>query len=514
MTTIFGPGLHLSRFLVDIANPDGRPTESSPPNFENAGVSVGYVYVTLDDLFVNGSKNKTVCSQNDLLLEYLAHLDAEEPKPAVVEAPDTHGSVAMNDDPPTPVKKSYVYAKLPPVEGGGNGNTSVAHPCGFELEKTGNQQSVPEKLSSDAKIECETVAATAGDLEPAAELLVKEENNDVPSNTSMPKPRQSASPSPSHSQTGKANASADGTDRPPATAREPEEDHILPWTNATLKDIFEHFRNGLDERRAHCSNDASHLDEAASLGTRNETWTISSFRTNKSILSNADPDSILDIPVPPDAPVDEDWSLPLESLLKPIKKNTYGQIVQERVEEFLAGAVWGAESSEQEKNETLWTAKRVPCRQVDHPIGADAVSLTAEDEDITRGPMEARCSRDVVDPFLESIEDDGGRRNRWTRSTRPGRLRETLREQQYPGATVLYSEAEFYGEHKTGNARHRVYIKQLSTQSPTPDYYRRHRRNTNIPSGQANIPSAKADVPSEQQLPTHRVPPLYFRSSH
>ena len=513
MTTIFGPSLHLSRFLVDMVNLDGHTTEYTPPDPEKACVSVGDVCVAVDHLFANGSKNKRVRSQNDLLLEYLAHLDAEEPEPAVVEAPDTRSSVAMDDDPPTPVKNSYVKVKLPTVEGGGNGNTSVAQPYRFKFEKTRKEKSVPEKLSSDTKNENDTMTTTAEDLKPAAELIVREENNDVPSRTSMRKPRQSASSSPSHSQTNKANAPVNENDHPPATACEPEEDHILSWTNATLKDILAHIRNDLDERRAHRSNDASPPDDRASLNTRNETWTISSFHTNKSTLSDADGDSILDIAVPPDAPDDEDWSLPMESLLKPIKKNTYGQIAQERVQEFLAGAVWGAESSEHQKKETLWTAKGVPCRQVDHPVGADAVLLTTEDGDITQCAMEARCSPDMVDPFLESIEN-GGRPNRWIRPTGPRRLRETWRERQYPGPTVLYSEAEFYGEHKTGDARHRVYIKQLSTQSPTPDYYRRHRQNTNVPSGQSSVFAARPDVLSEPQLSTHRVRPRDFQSSH
>jgi len=506
MTAVIGPSLHLDRFLFDMLDRDGRTTKYSPPHFENASASVA-----VKRLLTKGSKNKPTYSSNDLL-EYLSQIDAEEPKPAVVAPPDISSSsspVATEDDALKPVEKSYEKVSFPPVESERNENTLRARPYGSKFEKTGNKQSIQEKLLSETKIHCDTIAATADDLKPSAELTAREENNIVSTRTSIQKVHPSASPAPSHSQTGVADVPADEHHPPHGTARQ-HEDHILHWTNATWKDILEHIHNDLDQRKVHGSTDASAAEDAASLNTRNEIWTISSFRTNKSILSGADAESILDIAVPPDVPDDEDWSLPLESLLKPIKKNTYGQIVQEQVQEFLAGSLWGAESSEEEKNETLWTAKRVPCRQVDQPVGADTVPLAGEAGDIPRGPMEPPSSRDAVDPFLESIvdrEENGGRPNRWTRPARPRKLNDNWRGRQYPGSTVVYSKSEFYGERTAGNTRHRVYIKQLGTQSPTPDYYRRHRQNSNLPLGHARpLLPAKVEVPPDPQLLTHKVP--------
>jgi hypothetical protein len=375
------------------------------------------------------------------------------------------------------------------------------------------QPSLPDKSSSDATFETETPADIVEAPKSTPDLTFRDGGPIIPPPTASQTPTQHPSEPPSQAESpsiqGKAPATEPGLDT--TTRNYPaQEDKSRTWQPATLKDILALAGKDFARRAADRSNDASAADdEASSLNTRLEIWTISSFRSGKPVPTDADADSVHDLVCPPDTLDDQDWSLPLDSLLKPIKKNTYGPVHQGQVSEFLEEAKWGAEPekekpAKEEKDDALWTAKRIPSQMVDYPPGAESL----DDQDILPDPEYSRRPTNG-DPFLESIEDKEGRLNDWP-PPRPRRFSEGSRELQYPGPTVLY-EGEYFRESTSGATSHRVYIKQISTQSPTPDYYLRRRPGPQNPPGppaRATALPPQPEIPPEPQPPIHKVPSL------
>jgi hypothetical protein len=207
-------------------------------------------------------------------------------------------------------------------------------------------------------------------------------------------------------------------------------------------------------------------DDAMSTNTRNEYWSISSFHTR------TPPD---DDEIPPDN--SPDFVLPLDSLLKPMKKSTYKPVKQSTVQEFLAQGAWKAAPEEPEP-ETLWT-KKVPLVPVTGVVG---------DIDGIAPPLKPPCEHD---PFLESIQDlkqDPQRRRRINR---------------YPGNEISYTgymREDVYEQY----TEHHVYVKRISTQSTTPEWYRRSRHEKAAP------PESMKPTP-EPVKPTHKVRPFFHR---
>lgn len=234
---------------------------------------------------------------------------------------------------------------------------------------------------------------------------------------------------------------------------------------------------------------SSNFDDAASLNTRNEYWSISSYRT-KSHKSEQDVNESVDEII---SPHDKsgDFSLPLESLLKPIKKNTYDPINQESVQKFLDGATWEAEPSV-EPNETLWTAKTLPLQSVEQPVGVLLGSSIVAEAPITR----------QRDRFLESIEASSNNQGVVLASGRNTLRRSRL--QRYPGSETVYTE--YMREDVTGEGEHRVFIQRISTQSTNPpEWYLRHRRQESQPQQETGASEESIAAVPELQPVTHRV---------
>jgi hypothetical protein len=500
-TANFRPSIHIGKVQVKVQQQGDKSTEYIS---QGAG---SVVDAALEYLFANGLKNQHYAFEHELLLKYLSRIDAADVKPTASAGQN------MCSSPPAADYGKYVQrgresVTLSPMGPKESGGKFTPQPSERELEETKSEQDLLDKSSYDTKVESgQRLGIIEGHA--TADVMFREQSHDtLSSNSRFAQSAFASSSQPQTSQYSKGETPVDKNDyqsTSPKDAPDQEEAKTF-WRNATLRDILAYIRNDLGERAAHRSNDAAMGatsadidDSAASINTRNETWTISSFRTNKSFRSDPNADSIFDSVVPPDTPYNEDWSLPLESLLKPIKKNTYSPITQDQVQQFLAGAKWADEPSEQEKNETLWTAKTVPLRKVEQ---RSDTSPWVDEGDIPRRPGD-------VDLFLESIEDKGEAEppNQCMRHYRPRTSSESSRERQYPGPTVLYAEAEYFGERLAGDTRHRVYIKQLSTQSPTPDYYRRH-RNSNVAAGATVLPPS--EFTPEAQPPSHKVLPHPF----
>lgn len=416
------------------------------------------------------------------------------------------------EDSQNPVKKGSKKNLVRSVASNESSDTLPTHTQELEVEKTKSQPSLEEKVSSDTTLEHETPADIVQVPKSTRDPTLRDDARFVP----PPKATQTAThhllEAPSQAESPSIQGKAPATKpHPDITTRNVPAHQVKPqtWQPATLKDILALAGKDFSRRVADRSNDASAADDdASSLNTRLEIWTISSFRSGKPVPTDPNADSVYDVVCPPDTLDDQDWSLPLDSLLKPIKKNTYGPVHQGQVSEFLEEAKWGAESekekpAKEEKQDDLWTAKRIPCHLVDYPPGAESL----DDQDILRD-LEYSGSPTHIDPFLESIEDKEGRLHHWP-PPRPRRFSESSRELQYPGPTVLY-EGEYFGESTSGATSHRVYIKQISTQSPTPDYYLRRRgpQNPTVPPAHATVPPPQPEVAPEPQRPTHKVPAL------
>ena len=194
--------------------------------------------------------------------------------------------------------------------------------------------------------------------------------------------------------------------------------------------------------------DSTDADEADSMNTRNEYWSVSSFRT-KAYCPDSDESFLSDWLVPPPTDGQTDFALPLESLDKPIKKNTYSPVQQRVVEQFLKAAVWNAEPTE-DKKETLWgEKKKLPLKPVEGLPGCPFVTTCGRS-----------CHRDDhKDLFLQNIQPPERNHEQTVAcesSKNPlGR---------YPGTETVYSE--FMREDAlTGN---RLSVKMISTQTTNP----------------------------------------------
>jgi hypothetical protein len=237
--------------------------------------------------------------------------------------------------------------------------------------------------------------------------------------------------------------------------------------------------------RSDAAKESCNPDDAASLNTRNDYWSISSIRSPP---SNYEPNDIADggiIPPPLESP--DDFTLPLDTLLKPIKKNTYGPVNQENVQKFLAGAQWHA-GPPIDQNETLWMAKHHPLQPVEQTIG---VSLASPEVVEPAAPRQR-------DRFLESIE--ASRRNSQLADA-TGHDQDGLRRsrfERYPGRETVYTE--YMREDITEHTQQRVFIQKISTQSTNPtDRYIRYLRQERIATQESVIP-----VPEPQPV-THKV---------
>jgi hypothetical protein len=129
------------------------------------------------------------------------------------------------------------------------------------------------------------------------------------------------------------------------------------------------------------ANDRSSVaDDGASVNTRNEYWSVSSFHSKTHIFE--DGNEISEDAVPPPLPeLYQDFELPIESLLKPMKKSTYNPIFQEDVQKFLAAGAWGPRPSTEQPKEGLWTAKKVPLQPVKVSVGSVSVDTPKPQKD-------------------------------------------------------------------------------------------------------------------------------------
>jgi len=192
-------------------------------------------------------------------------------------------------------------------------------------------------------------------------------------------------------------------------------------------------------------------DEVASQNTLAEYWSVSSYHTT----SHGPPQ---DEDLPP-AEFTPDFELPLESLLRPIKKTTYQPITQEEVQNFLAEATWkGPESSP--TPEARWTSKQIPLEPV----------------------LERRHYPDN-DRFLEGLQQEQEQQEQLSAERRS-------RLERYPGNEAVfehYSE-ELVNEEYTSHLY--VNVKRISTQSTNPPvWYAPHRpRASDQAGGHQNPP--------------------------
>lgn len=239
------------------------------------------------------------------------------------------------------------------------------------------------------------------------------------------------------------------------------------------------------------SNDAERnstdVDDADSMNTRNEYWSVSSFRT-KTQASDSDENDFSDWLVPPPTDGGNDFILPLDSLDKPIKKNTYSPVKQRTVEQFLEAATWRAEPTEEEK-ETLWGAKKkLPLKPVEELAGSPVPAFAQ--------PEFARHRDSHRDLFLQSIQAA----ERADQQPPAGHERRRNRLDRYPGMETVYSE--FMREDAiTGN---RLSVKMISTQTTNPPERRLRSRL------QAEAQPAVAAPFPPPSLPTHQVCPVSF----
>jgi hypothetical protein len=240
------------------------------------------------------------------------------------------------------------------------------------------------------------------------------------------------------------------------------------------------------------SNDAERnstdADDADSMNTRNEYWSVSSFRT-KTQASDSDENDFSDWMVPPPTEGNAEFTLPLDSLDKRIKKNTYSPVQQRGVEQFLQAAVWHAEPTQEEK-ETLWGAKKkLPLKPVKELSRSPVVPASAQ-------PQFSRHRDSHRDLFLQSIQAA-------ERSEQPaaGRERRRGRLERYPGMETVYSE--FMREDAlTGN---RLSVKMISTQTTNPPERVLRSRQQGEPQPTAPVPPPPPPPP-----PTHKVCALFF----
>jgi hypothetical protein len=199
-------------------------------------------------------------------------------------------------------------------------------------------------------------------------------------------------------------------------------------------------------------------DDSASLNTRNEWWSVSSFHSRTAHFEDGDRPADEDLPPPPPEGF-PDFELPFDSLLKPIKKSTYHPIIQDGVLQFLESANWQTHPTDEDSG-PVWTAKHIPLQRVDVGIAATSESRQPERQG---------------DRFLESIEvirrneqealqlvSNGARRNITERDSLRGAFRPSL-----TGNNPSYTE-----EH--------IITSQVVITQTTPEWYLRHRHHQSL----------------------------------
>lgn len=194
------------------------------------------------------------------------------------------------------------------------------------------------------------------------------------------------------------------------------------------------------------ANDRSSVaDDGASVNTRNEYWSVSSFHSKTQVIEKGI-DLLDDTILPPSLESYEDFDLPVESLLKPMKKSTYNPIEQGDVQRFLADAGWKAESSTEQPKGGLWTEKKVPLQSVElgssHTVDAATV----------------KSSNTKKDQFLASVGKSVARG--------PFGQRREFFSTYMDGYTYTLSE------NRMATIDH---VKKISTQSTNPPIWHRHR---------------------------------------
>lgn len=132
--------------------------------------------------------------------------------------------------------------------------------------------------------------------------------------------------------------------------------------------------NGLANDRS------SAADDGASVCTRNEIWSISSFHSKTHVLDdlNENVDDSIPPPLPDSYP---DFELPIDSFLKPMKKSTYNPIFQEDVQKFLDAAAWNVAGTAEQPKKGLWAGKKVPLRPVQGGVGAVSMQAAKSQKD-------------------------------------------------------------------------------------------------------------------------------------
>ena len=213
---------------------------------------------------------------------------------------------------------------------------------------------------------------------------------------------------------------------------------------------------------------ASMAEDSGSQNTRNEYWSVSSYRTPSS------PSEAEDL-VPPPPEFQGDFQLPLTALDTPIKKSTYDPITQDSVQKFLAGATWEADSPIQHTEATLWTSKRLPLQAVPVETLSPAPPPTETPPTLTPG-----------DRFLESLEMT--RREPQQLITRND---EEDRLQRYPGRELVCTE--YMRDYVEGDVEHRVYYSSkriVRTQNTNPPNLHLRQRRQGVIAGPSTPPLA------------------------
>lgn len=242
---------------------------------------------------------------------------------------------------------------------------------------------------------------------------------------------------------------------------------LASMTNITLNQNLNDAPPAIS-RYVDCPTDVTrqtpNANDAASINNRNEDWSVFSYctRSNPSGWRENDP---LDPDFLPPANESGDFTLPLDSLLKPIKKNTYSPINQENVQKFLAGAIWATENP-QDQPLTVRTPK--PIKQ--------QVRTTSSTVIFTGPQVETQ-----QDQFLESIERPNKSDSYGIVESDKYKVRRS-RFERYPGREIMYTE--HMRENVTNVTK---YVRRIRTQSSNPPkwYPRNHYQqlsSTQIPS--------------------------------
>jgi hypothetical protein len=249
-----------------------------------------------------------------------------------------------------------------------------------------------------------------------------------------------------------------------------------------LKDLSAQTRNRdpevTDDHQSHATE-----DDAASLNTRNECWSISSFHSRTAALEDGDKSSDEDLPPPPEE--FPDFELPVHSLMKPIRKNTYHPIMQGDVNQFLESATWHADSVEE--SGPVWTAKNIPIQPVE----------------IASATVRSDRQRDR---FLESIERMGRNgEEAWNFVSDVGRR---TRMERNPSSETFY--AGYVREENPGYTEEHFIrrVTRISTQSTNPaERHLRQRQRARLSRERDTIEQENAAMSASSSSPvvTHKV---------